>query len=97
MTMDFLIVTLWPVLMFGAIAVAELLAGTGGSVWAWRGRLLCGLLALHGAYLARFPYGLTPRRLSMKIGGLRRGRQVVRLVGTTGALLATATMVLVFV
>lgn len=94
---DMLIVIFWPVLMVAAVPLAQLLSGLGGSEWAWRGRLLCTLLASHGAYVVRFPYSLTPRRLSMRIGGLRRGRQVVRLAGGTVALLSTMLIVLVFV
>lgn len=80
-TLDYLVMALWPVFMLAACAAARPLTGTGGSEWAWRGRLLCGLLGLHGAYVACFPYGLTPRRLSMRIGGLRAGGRIVRTAG----------------
>lgn len=93
---DMLIVIFWPVLIVATVPLAQLLAGPDGSVWAWRGRLLCTLLASHAAYVVRFPYTLTPRRLSMKIGGLRNGKQVVRLIAGTVAVLATALIVLVF-
>lgn len=77
---DYLVLALFPVFMISAYTAAQALAGTGGSEWAWRGRLLCALLGLHGAYAACFPYGLTPRRLSMKVGGLRTGGRIVRTV-----------------
>ena len=92
---DMLIVILWPVFLVAAVPAGQLLSGLGGSEHVWRGGLLSVLLVLHGAYVIRFPYTLTPRRLSMKIGGLRKGRQIVRLVGGTVALFGAALLVLV--
>lgn len=93
---DMLIVIFLPVLMVAAVPAGQLVAGVGGSEWAWRGRLFCGLLFLHGAYVVRFPYALTPRGLSMKIGGLRRGSRIVRLAGATVAVTAAAVVALAF-
>lgn len=94
---DLLVVIFWPLFMVTTVPLAEALAGPDGPYWAWRGRLLCILLATHAAYVVVYPYTMTPRRLSIKIGGLRRGRQIVRLVAGTVAVVTTAVLVLVFV
>lgn len=93
---DLLIFIFWPVLMVATVPIAEALAGPDGPFWAWRGRLLCILLATHAGYVVVYPYTVTPRRLSAKIGGLRRGRQIVRFVAGTVAFASTAVLVLVF-
>lgn len=93
---DMLIVIFLPVLMVAAVPLGQLFAGWGGSEWAWR-VLICGtLLASHAAYVVLYPYTMTPRRLSMKIGGLRRGRKVVRAVAGTVAFASVVGLVLVF-
>lgn len=93
---DMLIIIFWPVLMVAAAVLAQRLAGPDGSEWAWSARLLGALLAFHAAWVVRYPYTLTPRRLSMKIGGLRRGKLIVQLVGGSVALLTTVVVVLTF-
>lgn len=91
---DMLIVIFGPVLMVATVPLARVLSGAGGSEHVWRLGLLSAMLLLHGAYVVRFPYSLTPRRLSMKIGGLGRGRRIVQLVGGTISVTGAALGVL---
>ena len=93
---DLLIVILWPVFLVAAVPLGQMLSVLGGSEHAWRAGVLCLLLVLHGSYVVRFPYTLTPRWPSMKIGGLRKGRRIVRFVGMTVALIGAALALLVF-
>jgi len=91
---DILIVVFGPVLMVATVPLGEAVSRLWGSAHAWRLGLLSAMLLLHGAYVIRFPYSLTPRRPSMKIGGLRRGRRVVQLAGGTVALVGAALGIL---
>jgi len=93
---DFFIVIGMPVLVAAAIPLGQLLAGPGGSERAWSIGIIGSLLALNGAYVIRFPHAYTPRRMSLLIGGLKRGRQIVRLGGVAGTLFGLAVLALAF-